>query len=63
MPLDFDRLGADVDVRRLDRVDDRAQRNIVVAQLVGIDFDLVLTHVAADRRHFGHAVDAIAERT
>ncbi len=32
---------------------------IVIPQLVGIDFDLVLLHVAADRRHLGHAVDGL----
>ncbi len=31
----------------------------MVSQLVGIDFNLVLPHVAADRRDFSHAVHGL----
>ena len=46
----LDRLRAHVDVGRLDGVDHLAERNVVVTQPVGIDFDLVLPYVAANRR-------------
>src|SRR6185436_9060479 len=50
---------ADVLVRGLDRHRDLADRDSVGLEPPGIEIDLVLTDESADRRHLGHAVDAL----
>ena len=57
-------VAADVDVARAHGGDDVAERNAVAPEPVGIDVDLVLLDVAADRGHLRHArhrVELIAD--
>ena len=60
----FEHVSADVLVAVADRLDDAAERQVVGAQAVRIDVDLVLLDVAADRRDLGdarHRVQLIAD--
>ena len=57
-------LRADVVVAALDGGDDLAQRDVVGAELDGIEIDLVLLHEAADARDFGdsgHGVELVLD--
>ena len=51
----LDCLGSDIDVCCFDRVNDATERQLVVAQFVRIDFDLILPHIPANRSHFCYA--------
>src|SRR6266850_303522 len=60
----FDDVAADVPVAPHDRLDDGRERDLVGAQPVGVDVDLVLPHRAADARDFrdaGHRVELVAD--
>ena len=48
-PPAFDRFRSDVDVGGTHSVDDFVQRDVMVAELVRTDFDLILAYIAADR--------------
>src|SRR5439155_9798160 len=60
----LDDVAADVAVAPQDRVDDGRERDLVGAQPVGVDVDLVLPHRAADARDFrdaGYRVELVAD--
>ena len=55
----LDHIAADIVVGTLNGFDDHRQRQRIRSQLVGIDIDLVLLHVATDTRDFGHTLHRI----
>ncbi len=55
----FEHVAADVLVAVLDRRHHRAERDAVATQSHWVDVDLVLPHVAPDRRDFGDAGDGV----
>jgi len=57
--IDLDRACADIKVAPAHGIEDLVQRNVECAQGVGVDVDLILAHVTADRSNFGDAVDAL----
>ena len=52
-------VAADVDIAVADGGDDGAEGQVVGAETIRIDVDLILLDVAADGRDFGHAWDGI----
>ena len=53
-PPRFNGLGSDIDVRLPNGVNQLIERNVVKAKPIRIDFDLILTDVAADAGNFAH---------
>ena len=43
----------------VDTINELIERDVVESKSIRIDLNLVLAHVTADRRHFGHALDGL----